>query len=66
MIICAIWNQLDNSKNLKNILGGVLVNLSDFSGVFHVFLNCTNVTKPCKVSHLLWQIYHSLLTNMTF
>ena len=62
MMVCAIWCHLYNLKNVKNIYGGVvfLIKLQALAsllkvtlphGCFSRFLNCTNVTKSCKLSH---------------
>ena len=55
---CAIWNNLYNLKNVKNIHGGVLLLVATLlkvtllHGCFSRFLNCTDGTKSRKTSHI--------------
>ena len=56
VVRCAIWYHLCNSKNVKNIHGGVLIlvlKLTLLHGCFSRFLNCTNGTKLRNASHII-------------
>ena len=49
-MLCAIWYQFCNLKNVKNTHGEVKSIIP--SWVFSQFLNCTNVTKLRKVTRI--------------
>ena len=54
---CPIWHHLYDLKNVKNTHGGVLkpttlLKLTLLLGCFSRFLNCPNVTKSRKGSHI--------------
>ena len=58
-MLCAIWYNMYNLKNVKNTHGGVLLlvkpatllKVTLLRGCFSRFLNCTNDNKLCKASH---------------
>ena len=77
-MLCAIWYHLSNLKNVKNSHGGVLspetckpatlLNLILLHGCSSRFVNCTNVTKSGKVSHVILppQVYLAYLDHIFF
>ena len=57
-MLCAIWYDICNLKNVKNNYGGMLLLVElqaspSSVGVFSRFLNCTNDTTSRKTSHIL-------------
>ena len=65
-MFCAIWYHLYNLKNVKNSHGGVilLVKLAVLRSCFSRFLNCTNGTKSCKASHMIYRPLNTLLEKL--
>ena len=62
VMLCAIWFHLFNLKNVKNNHGGAILlvislKVSLLHGHFSRFLNCANVTKLRKVSHINTEIW---------
>ena len=77
-MLCAICCHLSNLKNVKSNHGGVLppetckpatlLNLILLHGCFSRFVNCTNVTKSGKVSHVILppQVFLACLDHIFF